>query len=235
MVDLAAIGWNADIPPHRLSAAFDPQATSSATGNARTSSLASRAQGADPFQLAGYARFGNNCGRILRMAAHHLRAYGVSAPTSSAACHAQLAGPHGAAREAILVCLARTPRILGLLERHHADGHTEPILKIATGFMAAKQLFAASEIGLFEALADGPAGLEELAGKTAFPARTVGIVAAAMVSLGLIDQEGGRYRNGEAAATFLAGKPGHDVRPVLRFFDSICIRFGKSCRRCTQR
>jgi len=42
-----------------------------------------------------------------------------------------------------------------------------------------------------------------------------------MVSLGLIDQEGGRYRNGEAAATFLAGKPGHDVRPVLRFFNSI--------------
>ena len=79
----------------------------------------------------------------------------------------------------------------------------EPILKIATGFMAAKQLFAASEIGLFEALADGPAGLEELAGKTAVPPRTVGIVAAAMVSLGLIDQEGGRYRNGEAAATFL--------------------------------
>jgi hypothetical protein len=54
----------------------------------------------------------------------------------------------------------------------------EPILKIATGFMAAKQLFAASEIGLFEALADGPAGLEDLAGKTAVPARTLGIVAA---------------------------------------------------------
>jgi len=97
----------------------------------------------------------------------------------------------------------------------------EPILNLATGFMATKQLFAASEIGLFEALADGPAGLEELAGKTAVPARTVGIVAAAMVSLGLIDQEGSRYRNGEAAATFLAGKPGHDLRPVLRFFNSI--------------
>ena len=97
----------------------------------------------------------------------------------------------------------------------------EPILKIATGFMAAKQLFAASEIGLFEALADGPADLEELAGKTAVPARTVGIVAAAMVSLGLIDQEGSRYRNGEAAAAFLAGKPGHDLRPVLGFFNSI--------------
>ena len=39
----------------------------------------------------------------------------------------------------------------------------EPILNIAIGFMGAKQLFAASEIGLFEALADGPASLEELA------------------------------------------------------------------------
>jgi Dimerisation domain len=66
----------------------------------------------------------------------------------------------------------------------------EPILKIATGFMAAKYLFAASEIGLFEALASAPASVEELAGKVAVPARTVGIVAAAMVSLGLLDQQG---------------------------------------------
>lgn len=42
-----------------------------------------------------------------------------------------------------------------------------------------------------------------------------------MVGLGLIDQEGSRYRNGEAAATFLAGKAGHDLRPVLRFLNSI--------------
>jgi ubiquinone/menaquinone biosynthesis C-methylase UbiE len=104
----------------------------------------------------------------------------------------------------------------------------EPILKIATGFMAAKQLFAASEIGLFEALADGSADLEALAAKTGVPARTVGIVAAAMVSLGLIKQEGSRYRNGEAAAAFLAGKPGHDVRPVLRFFNSICYPLWES-------
>ena len=103
----------------------------------------------------------------------------------------------------------------------------EPILNIAIGFMGAKQLFAASEIGLFEALADGPASLEELAGKTAVPARTVGIVTAAMVSLGLIDQEGSRYRNGEAAATFLAGKPGHDLRPVLASSTASAMSSGK--------
>jgi SAM-dependent methyltransferase len=97
----------------------------------------------------------------------------------------------------------------------------EPIMKIAMGFMAAKHLFAASEIGLFEALANGPASVEELANRIEVPSRTVGIVAAAMVSLGLVEQEGGRYRNNAAAATFLAGKPGPDLRPMLRFFDSI--------------
>jgi hypothetical protein len=56
----------------------------------------------------------------------------------------------------------------------------EPILKIATGFMAAKFLFAANEIGLFEALASGPASLEEIADRIAVPSRTTGIVAAAM-------------------------------------------------------
>ena len=103
----------------------------------------------------------------------------------------------------------------------------EPILKIATGFMAAKQLFAASEIGLFEALADGPAGLQELAGKTAVPARTVGIVVAAMVSLGLIDQEGGRYRNGEAAATFLPASQVTMCDPFCASSIASAIRFGK--------
>ena len=33
----------------------------------------------------------------------------------------------------------------------------EPIFQVATGFMAAKLLFVANEIGLFEKLASGPA------------------------------------------------------------------------------
>jgi ubiquinone/menaquinone biosynthesis C-methylase UbiE len=97
----------------------------------------------------------------------------------------------------------------------------EPILKIAMGFMAAKHLFVANELGLFEALASGPATLEELAKRIAAPPRTVGIVAAAMLSLGLIERDDGRYRNGALAAAFLAGNPGPDLRPMLRFWDGI--------------
>jgi O-methyltransferase domain/Dimerisation domain len=97
----------------------------------------------------------------------------------------------------------------------------EPIMKVAMGFMAAKHLFVASEVGLFEALAAGPATIEELASRTSVPSRTIAIAAAAMVSLGLIEQDGDRYQNGEPAAAFLAGKLGPDLRPMLRFFDQI--------------
>ena len=110
----------------------------------------------------------------------------------------------------------------------------EPIMKIALGYMAAKFLFAANEIGLFEALAQGPASLEELSKHTSVPLRTTGIVAAAMVGLGLIEQEGERYRNGEAAATFLTGKPSIDLRPMLRYQDVISYpmwtKFGEVVR-----
>jgi Dimerisation domain len=57
-------------------------------------------------------------------------------------------------------------------------------MKVAMGFMAAKHLFVASEVGLFEALAAGPATIEELASQTGVPSRTIAIAAAAMVSLG---------------------------------------------------
>src|SRR5262245_65779484 len=88
-----------------------------------------------------------------------------------------------------------------------SDVTPEPIMKIATGFMAAKFLFAANDIGLFEALAGGPASLEEIAGRISVPPRTTAIVAAAMVGLGLIEQADGRYRNSAVVAAFLVGKP----------------------------
>ena len=61
----------------------------------------------------------------------------------------------------------------------------DPIMRIAMGFMAAKHLFVANEIGLFTGLAQGPATLHELAAICGIPRRTAGISADAMVSLGL--------------------------------------------------
>jgi hypothetical protein len=102
-----------------------------------------------------------------------------------------------------------------------ADVTPDPIIRIALGFMAAKHLFVASAIGLFEALTSGPATLDELAGKCGVPRRTLAISADAMVSLGLVERDGDRLCNGAVAAAFLAGKPGPDMRPMLRFMNHI--------------
>jgi len=102
-----------------------------------------------------------------------------------------------------------------------ADVTPDPIMRIAMGFMAAKHLFVASDIGLFEMLASGPATLDDLAVKSRIPRLTLHISADAMVSLGLLEGQGERYCNGETSAAFLSGRPGHDLRPMLRFWDRI--------------
>ena len=102
-----------------------------------------------------------------------------------------------------------------------AEVTPDPIMRIAMGFMAAKHLFIASEIGLFTGLAQGPATLDELAAICGIPRRTAGISADAMVSLGLLERDGERYRNGDIATAFLAGQPGPDLRPMLRFWNRI--------------
>lgn len=97
----------------------------------------------------------------------------------------------------------------------------EPILRLAAGFMAAKHLFAASELGLFEALAGSPATIDALAARTGLTRRAARISADAMVALGLLERDGGSYRNSDAAATFLGGATRADLRPLLRFWDKI--------------
>jgi SAM-dependent methyltransferase len=97
----------------------------------------------------------------------------------------------------------------------------DPVMRIALGFMAAKHLFVASEIGLFEKLAGGPMTLDELAAATGIPRRTLRISADAMASLGVLERQDGRYCNSAAATAFLAGAPGPDLRPMLRFWDKI--------------
>jgi hypothetical protein len=97
-----------------------------------------------------------------------------------------------------------------------------PIVDAATGFMAAKQLFTASECGLFAGLADGPLPATELAERTGLPERSTRILADAMVGLGLLTFDAGRYANTAASAAYLTGdRQGLDLRPFLTFWDSL--------------
>ena len=97
----------------------------------------------------------------------------------------------------------------------------DQIFQLAQGFMASKHLFAANELGLFEALGVGPADLAGLAARTGLPQRTARISADAMVALGLLERHGDHYANTPVAATFLSGTTPADFRPLLRFWDKL--------------
>ncbi|AKU17715.1 methyltransferase [Luteipulveratus mongoliensis] len=97
----------------------------------------------------------------------------------------------------------------------------EPIMRIASGFMAAKHLFVASELGIFEALADAPATLDALAARTGLTIRTARISADAMVALELLERSGQEYSNTPVAAAFLTGRSPADLRAFLTFWDQI--------------
>lgn len=97
----------------------------------------------------------------------------------------------------------------------------EPIIRVAAGFLAAKHLFAANELGVFEALADSPADLDALAARIGLTRRAARISADAMVALGLLQANDGIYRNSPVAAAFLAGPGPGDLRPFLRLWDKV--------------
>lgn len=97
----------------------------------------------------------------------------------------------------------------------------EAILQTALGFMAAKHLFVANEIHLFEALAKGACSLDELAVRTKIPKRTLRIIADAMVALDFVQKTDDEYRNSTVAAAFLTGSGPTDLRPALSVWNYI--------------
>lgn len=97
----------------------------------------------------------------------------------------------------------------------------DPILRVASGFMAAKHLFVANEVGLFEKLAEGPATLDELTQRAGLPRRTTRILVDAMVALGFVERQEDHYQNGSVAATFLSGRTPADLRLFLRFWNRL--------------
>ncbi len=107
----------------------------------------------------------------------------------------------------------------------HEGGSNAPgpdrIMQLASGFMSAKFLFAANELGIFEALADSPTAVDGLAARTGRTPRATRILADGMVALGLVEREGNSYRNGPTAAAFLSGRGPADLRPFLRFWDKV--------------
>lgn len=96
------------------------------------------------------------------------------------------------------------------------------ILEIATGYMAAQQLFQSSRIGLFAAIAEGARTVSDIAKATKVTERMARILADAMAALGLLERKAGVYSLTESASVYLTGKnAGLDLAPFLTFLAEI--------------
>lgn len=94
----------------------------------------------------------------------------------------------------------------------------DPIMQIASGFMATKFLFVANEFRFFDALQDSPVGLAGLAARTGLTERSTRILADGCVAIGLLHKQDGIYSNSAPADRFLTGG---GLAPGLRFWDQI--------------
>lgn len=96
------------------------------------------------------------------------------------------------------------------------------IVDLAIGYMGAKQLFAASRIGLFAALADGDRDAAQLAEATGVSERIARILADGMASQGLLSRTAGRYALEPDARAYLTGPAADlDLGPFLAFLNTI--------------
>ncbi|MBV9599006.1 MAG: methyltransferase domain-containing protein [Chloroflexi bacterium] len=99
------------------------------------------------------------------------------------------------------------------------DISEDPILQLGSGFRAAKLLFVANEVGVFEQLATGPTSLNGLAERTGLAPPRLRVIVNAMLAVGMIEANDGEYRNSPVAAAFLSGPDSEGLRPALRFWN----------------
>ncbi|MBA3908146.1 MAG: methyltransferase, partial [Pseudonocardiales bacterium] len=90
------------------------------------------------------------------------------------------------------------------------------IADIAYGFIASKVLFAALEIGLFTALADGPCTPAELTASLAVAPHRMTTLLRALAALGLIVGDGDGYANSPAATRHLVRGASGDIGEYYR-------------------
>lgn len=79
----------------------------------------------------------------------------------------------------------------------------DAILQVGTGFWASKTLLSAVELGVFTELAPEPLDAEALRGRLGLHPRSARDFFDALVALGFLEREGGRYRNAPDTDHFL--------------------------------
>jgi len=99
----------------------------------------------------------------------------------------------------------------------------EEVLETAWGFKTVCVLTAGAELGLFDALSEGPATADELAGRLETDPRATTMLADAMASMSLLTKEAGRYDLAGGIADLLTESGRGSVLAMVRHLAN-CLR-----------
>lgn len=97
------------------------------------------------------------------------------------------------------------------------------LMQLTTGFWRSQVLFAASELGVFDALADGPLTANEVASQCGTSAGHTERLLNGCVACDLLEKRGGRYANGRLASEYLATNGAQTLAHWVRFMGD-CYR-----------
>lgn len=106
-----------------------------------------------------------------------------------------------------------------------AQPSPEHILQIGMGFWASKTLLTAVEMGLFTELASGPLSLRDLETRLRLHPRASRDFLDALVALGLLVREGGRYANTPASELYLDRNKASYTGGILEMANARLYRF----------
>jgi hypothetical protein len=99
------------------------------------------------------------------------------------------------------------------------------ILEIGVGFWASKTLLSAVELGLWTELAQGPQSLEELSERLGLHRRSACDFLDALVALGVLQRDGGRYANTSETDVFLDRHKASYIGGLLEMANSRLYRY----------
>lgn len=102
------------------------------------------------------------------------------------------------------------------------------ITEMASAFQDSAVLFAASDLGVFGALAKvGEGSAEALAAELSLDQRATGLILNACVAVGLLEKHGDLYRNTAESAAFLVPGCPHDLSKAIRYMRDVYPAWGR--------
>jgi hypothetical protein len=102
-----------------------------------------------------------------------------------------------------------------------------PITELATAYWRSMTLLAANRLGIFQHLASEELTADQIGERCGAHPRSLGLLLNGLVGLGLLDENGGRYRNGSAARTFLVpGGPAY-LGEAIRYAEDLYPLWGR--------